>query len=60
MDVSSTHIDEGGSYTAIKIAFALILIIEKKSLLKEQLNLPSWDLWRGLDKLERMVHQKVI
>jgi hypothetical protein len=30
LDVSSTHMDEGGSYTVIKIASALILIIEKK------------------------------
>jgi hypothetical protein len=30
LDVSSTHMDEGGSYTVVKIASALILIIEKK------------------------------
>jgi hypothetical protein len=32
LDVSSTHMDEGGSYTVVKIAFVVILIIEKKSL----------------------------
>jgi hypothetical protein len=30
LDVSSTHMDEGGSCTVVKIASALILIIEKK------------------------------
>jgi hypothetical protein len=30
LDVASTHMDEGGSYTVVKIASALILIIEKK------------------------------
>jgi hypothetical protein len=34
LDVSSTHMDEGGSCTVVKIASALILIIEKKSLLQ--------------------------
>jgi hypothetical protein len=33
LDVSSTHIDEGGSCTVVKIASPRILIIEKKSLL---------------------------
>jgi hypothetical protein len=32
LDVSSTYMDEGGSYTVVKIAFVVILIIEKKSL----------------------------
>ena len=32
LDVSSTHMDEGGSCTVVKIVSALILIIEKKSL----------------------------
>jgi hypothetical protein len=30
LDVSSTHMDEGGSCTVVKIASTLILIIEKK------------------------------
>jgi hypothetical protein len=30
LDISSTHMDEGGSYTVVKIASALVLIIEKK------------------------------
>jgi hypothetical protein len=30
LDVSSARMDEGGSYTVVKIASALILIIEKK------------------------------
>jgi hypothetical protein len=30
LDVSSTLMDEGGSCTVVKIASALILIIEKK------------------------------
>jgi hypothetical protein len=30
LDVSSAHMDEGGSCTVVKIASALILIIEKK------------------------------
>jgi hypothetical protein len=32
LDVSSSYMDEGGSYTVVKIAFVVILIIEKKSL----------------------------
>jgi hypothetical protein len=30
LDVSSTHVDDGGSYAMVKIASALILIIGKK------------------------------
>ena len=40
LDVSSTHMDEGGSYTVVKIVPAIILIIEKK-IIGREMNLNS-------------------